>query len=174
MTAFGWKAVIARMATISLSKLMDWSLIAPDFKYDGSLRDVYILGTSLDDWARVWGVLTADPDRLAFTVDGEPAMLPAKVEDVFRLRGSHTLCASYTLGKQRLNCHFFIEEEVEFDLDPKDVDGPLEAERLGQFLAVLGRATSKEVRLTPENTPEAIIARYDPTTGNVIWMPMTA
>lgn len=150
---------------------MDWSRIAADFRYDGSLRDVYILDTSLDDWARVWDVLKAAPDGFSFMVDGESLTPPARVEDAFRLRDSHSVTASYTLGKQRLNCHFFIEEEVEFDLDPRDVDGPIEAERLGHFLSLLGCATSKEVRLTPENEPESIIARYDPHAGSLIWTP---
>lgn len=123
---------------------------------------------------RVWDVLIAAPDGLAFKVDGEIMMPPATVEDVFRLGGSHSVLASYTLGKQRLNCHFFIKEEVEFDLDPRDVDGPIEAERLGHFLSLLGRATFKEVRLTPENEPQSIIARYDPHAGSIIWTPATA
>ena len=55
-----------------------------------------------------------------------------------------------------------------------DVDGPVEAERLAYFLADLGRAASKEIRLTPENERAAIIARYDPATHNVIWMPAIA
>lgn len=153
---------------------MDWSRIASDFRYDGSLRDIYILDASLDDWSRVWDVLIAAPERLSFEVDGETATPPATVEEAFHLRGSHSVLASYTLGKQRLNCHFFIEEEVEFDLDPRDVYGPIEAERLGNFLSLLGRATSKEVRLTPENAPQSIIARYDPNAGSIIWTPATA
>ncbi|RYE96953.1 MAG: hypothetical protein EOO77_39995, partial [Oxalobacteraceae bacterium] len=55
-----------------------------------------------------------------------------------------------------------VKEEVEFDLDPRDVEGPAEAEQLVQFLTMLGGATSKEVRLTPENEPDVIIAHYMP------------
>lgn len=153
---------------------MDWSRIAPEFQYDGSLRDIYILDTSQEDWARVWAFLSTDPCRLSFSVDSATVTPPADVIEVFRLSRDHSLCASYALGKQRLNCHCFIEEEVELDLDPRDVDGPAEAERLEQFLADLGRATSKEVRLTPENAPASVIARYDPTTGRVSWIPAPA
>jgi hypothetical protein len=48
---------------------MDWSHIAPNFEADGSLRDVYIRGTSLDDWASVWSALLAQPNVVSFTVD---------------------------------------------------------------------------------------------------------
>ncbi len=166
-----WKADVATSGALSLSSTMDRSQIAPDFTPDGSLRDIYILGTSIDDWALVWNVLTAS-DRLAFDVDGIASTPPADVREAFALHASHSVTACYRLGKQRLNCHFFVEEEVEFDLDPRDVDGPVEAERLGQFLVVLGRTTSKEVRLTAENEPEAVIARYSPTSDSVIWSPV--
>ena len=163
-----WNADVAISGALSLSSMMDWSQIATDSKSDGSLRDIYILGTSIDDWALIWNVLTAS-GSLAFGVDGIARTPPADVREAFALHASHSVTACYRLGKQRLNCHFFVEEEVEFDLDPKDVDGLVEAERLGQFLVDLGRMTSKEVRLTAENEREAVIARYSPTSDSVIW-----
>lgn len=163
---------VADYATLRHLAGMEWSRVAPYFQYDGSLRDIYILDTSLCDWARVWEILAAVPEQLVFKVDGKAAIPPASVEDALRLHASHSVTASYSMGKQRLNCHFFREEMIEFDLDPQDVDGPAEGERLAQFLAMLGCATSKEVRLTTENEPKAIIARYDPITGSVIWMPV--
>lgn len=150
---------------------MNWSDIASDFRPDGSLRDIYIRGTTVSDWEEVWAILTADPGRLDFLVDGDPAELPRDVHAVFRLRAAHALIASYKLGKQTLNCHFFIVEEIEFDLDPRGVEGPGEAEDLAAFMARLGRACAKEVRLTPENCPEEAIARYDPARDEVIWIP---
>lgn len=155
------------------SDTVDWSQIAIHFQPDGSLRDIYILDTSLEDWANVWKMLLADPSRLSFIADGEPLTPPSDVNKVFRLGQEHALCASYALGKQRITCHFFIKEEVELTLSPRDVDGPAEAERLAQFLAELGRATSKEVRLTPENEPASIIARYEPMSGRVVWTQST-
>jgi hypothetical protein len=163
-----WNVDIAISRALSLSSTMDWSQIAPDFKPDGSLRDIYILGASIDDWALIWNVLTTS-DRLAFDVDGIARTPPADVREAFALHASHSVTACYRLGRQRLNCHFFVEEEVEFDLDPGDVDGLVEAERLGQFLVDLGRMTSKEVRLTAENEREAVIARYSPTSDSVVW-----
>ncbi|WP_439539547.1 hypothetical protein [Sphingomonas sp.] len=152
---------------------MEWAQIARVFKAE-CLCDIYIFDTSLDDWASIWSVLLADSDHLSFTVDGEPATPPLDVAEAFQLGRNHSVCGSYAVGKQRVNCHFFLEEEVEFDLDPRDVDGPAEADRLAEFITILGRATSKEVRLTPENGPDEIIARYEPTTEQFVWMPVRA
>ena len=163
---------VAEYMTLRYPTAMEWSRVAPYFRFDGSLRDIYILDTSLRDWVCVWELLAAVPEQLAFKVDGKAATTPPSVEDALRLHASHSVTASYLVGKQQINCHFFCEAMIEFDLDPQDVDGPAEGERLAQFLAMLGYATSKEVRLTAENEPEAIIARYDPITGSVIWMPV--
>ena len=150
---------------------MEWSQIAPYFEPDGSLLDIYILETSLVDWAKVWAYLLASPHSLEFSINGELTPAPLDVGEAFRLRPDRSAFAVYALGKQRLNCHFFTEVEVEFSLDPCDVDGPSEAYRLVQFLTELGRATLKEVRLTAENVPHAVIARYEPTKGQVVWIP---
>jgi len=152
---------------------MDWSQLAPDFQADGSLRDIYVLRTSLSDWALVWRALMASPDRLSFSIDGEAAELPLDIKEIFGLRDAHSIMASFAVGNQRLNCHFFDEGEIEFDLDPRHVNGLADVEPVVQFIVMLGRAVSKEVRLTPENAQDLIIARYDPVRDEVIWNPLT-
>lgn len=153
---------------------MDWSKIAPHFEADGSLCDIHICGTSIDDWASVWTALIVEPRCLAFTIDGELSTVPSVVTTAFLLGRAHSVCASYALGQQRLNCHFFSEEEIEFDLDPRDVVGLDEAKQLAEFMTRMGRITSKEVRLTPENEVGSAIARYEPVTDELVWMPITA
>lgn len=153
---------------------MEWSQIAAALQAEGSLCDIYVFDTSLDDWVSVWSALLSDPDNLSFTVDGEANTPPLDVAEAFQLRMNHSVCGSYAVGKQRLNCHFFITEQVEFHLDPRDVDDPSEGDRLAEFITMLGRVTSKEVRLTPENGPDIVIARYEPATGQFIWTPIGA
>lgn len=169
MSEIGWEAAIAKPVLVPLAIGMDWHRIAPNFEHDGSLRDIYILDATLADWASAWDILQNGTHPLVFEIDGEAVMPPTDINDVFELRERHSVCAKYTLGKQQLNCHFFMKDEIEFDLDPKDVDGPDEAYRLAQFMATLGRTVSKDARLTPENEPQAIIARYEMASDCVIW-----
>lgn len=70
------------------------------------------------------------------------------------------------MGSTTLNCHFFTDEEIEFDLDPSDMRPELLPDVLS-FLKILGRATSKPVILTVENAPEAAIMRFEPTNKEV-------
>ncbi len=167
------KAAIANSRRSTHFGGMEWSKIAPSFHNDGSLRDIYIRETTLNDWTCVWNFLRSGSEHLTFEVDGVAITPPLRVEDVFRQGALHSLNASFSYGKQRINCHFFAIEEIEFDLDPRDIDGAVEAESLATFLTALGRATLKQVLLTAENEPDTIIARYDPTSGNIIWTPMT-
>jgi hypothetical protein len=150
---------------------MGWDLISPHFQWDGTLRDIYIFGTSVAEWSQVWEILKAEPGHLVFLIDGEQATPPTTVEQIFALRTGHSVVASYELGKQKLNCHFFTEEEVEISLDPRDVEGIKEVEDLVRFMAALGRATAKEILLTEENQPQAILARFTPAVGDVAWTP---
>lgn len=107
-------------------------------------------------------------------MDGEANTPPLDVAEAFQHPRIHSVCGSYAVGKQRLNCHFFMTKQVEFDLDPRDVDDPSEGDRLAEFNTMLGRVTSNEVRLTPENGPHIVIARDEPSTGQFIWMPIGA
>lgn len=65
-----------------------------------------------------------------------------------------------------LSCHFFANDEIEFDLYPREM-GPSLLEPLIAFLNELGVATSKPVILTMENMPEAVILLYDPAVADV-------
>jgi len=68
-----------------------------------------------------------------------------------------------------LNCHFFGADEVELDLDPQEVRSAADGELLERLLTQMGRATSQEVILTPENQRDSAIARYDPAGDRVTW-----
>ena len=150
---------------------MDPRLAAPDFDDDGALRDIYVPDTTIADWQAVWDILREDAEQLMFAMDGTALEPPESVSDIFARRGAHGFLASYRLGRVLLNCHFFTVEEIEFDLDPRDVDGPDDVAALAQFMAALARATAKAVILTMENSQQAVIARFDPVADRVDWQP---
>jgi hypothetical protein len=148
---------------------MDWQEIALHFEPDGFLRDIYVPDSSIEDWQAIWTFLTGDPDRLTFSVDGVPTVPPRTVAEVFAAGQDHSVLVSYALGNQVLNCHFFDEAEIEFDIDPRQVDGQDAADELTGFMTTIGRLISKPVILTQENDQAAMIARFDPETGSVEW-----
>jgi hypothetical protein len=69
---------------------------------------------------------------------------------------------TFDVGGVHINCHFFGHEELEFDLDPREVkDARSLAEVLG-FMRQVGVALELPVRLTPENTRERPFLEYSP------------
>jgi hypothetical protein len=84
------------------------------------------------------------------------------------------------VGGVTLCCHFFDEADIELDIDPRDVVDDTKAEAVLTFMAEMGTALSREVRLTPEsrevrltpeNCPEIAIFSYDPVAGQVRYVP---
>lgn len=150
---------------------MDWQRVAEDFEPDGSLRDIYVLETSLDAWQSVIDTLRQRWSSLTFTLNGEPATLPQRVEAIFDARREQAALLSLMVGGAQLVCHFFVEDEIEFDIDPREITGPAQLEALIEFMALLGRITAKTVVLTHENSPEAVILRYSAESDEVTWVP---
>jgi hypothetical protein len=149
---------------------MDWDQVSADFEPDGALRDIYVLDATLADWQAVVDRLRTLNPRPKFCIGGEEVALPIDVTELF-FRGPDDLCPSLhvPLGSATLNCHFFVDDEIEFDLDPREM-GPSLLDPLIEFLKELGTVTAKPVVLTMENMPEAVIMRYDPAVAGVKWV----
>ena len=56
------------------------------FVRDGSLRDIYILSTSLNDWHEFLRFVKSSRYPHAFCIDGEPAALPQDAAVALSLR----------------------------------------------------------------------------------------
>ncbi len=71
-----------------------------------------------------------------------------------------------------LNCHFFCVEEIEFDIDPGEVDEKRKAESLLEFMAQVGQILEKNVILTDENTQESVLFRHDSDAHKIKYNPI--
>jgi hypothetical protein len=148
---------------------LDWSTQRADFERDGSLRDIYVLDTSLEDWDRVLDLVTREAPgaRLVHAETGALARLDSRdVGALFREEQPYRLV--FSVGGVELCCHFFSKREVEFDFSPDGLD-EMKMRGLLRFMARLGEVTGKRVVLTPENVPALPIYVYDPATGRVSW-----
>lgn len=97
---------------------------------DGSLRDVYLAGVDAKGWLKF--MQFASTHSLTYKANGEDAEFPG-VDEVFHLRDrSH--CLSIWVGRAAVNCHFFLENEIELDLDPREILGPNEHNALLGFI----------------------------------------
>lgn len=154
----------------SIDGCADWSLQAEDFAWDGSLRDIYVQGTSLDDWERVLRLVQYGPYQAQLFADDVLQPFPRDVRQLFGDSSARPWRLWFSVEGVHLKCHFFTHEEVEFDLDPREVT-QANLPALLRFMAELGDATSKPVVLTPENFQERPIFRYEPLRHAMTWLP---
>ncbi|WP_145998499.1 hypothetical protein [Caulobacter flavus] len=141
---------------------MDWIDVAAEFEWDGSWRDIYVLDATLDDWRRTLDALRDLEPPPSFYEAGEPALLPLRPQAIFDRREETSFLLTLTVEGVRFNCHFFDDAEIEFDIDPREVQGQRELDVLRHFMELLARSTGKKAILTHENTKGAIIAAAAP------------
>ena len=139
------------------------------FEDDGSLRDIFVLNTSGQDWQIMLDFLRQSSYSFEFTIDGTARELPDSAKTIFDLRQEHStqLC----IDKQELiiNSFFFTEEEIDFDIHPRDINTDDKVEHLLEFMRTISRLLHKEIILTPQMSETNPWYRFNPVTGNETW-----
>ncbi len=141
---------------------LEWEMCKEAFEWDGSLRDIYVLGTDLGDWEKFLAFLKASPYTLEFTVNGSAESLPDFAAQLFASRDENTYSLCIDPSGMNLRCHFFWSKDIELDVDPRDISGQDQLNRLLDFLRRIGQLLSKPVILTPENSEKYPLLRFDP------------
>jgi hypothetical protein len=137
-----------------------WDNVRGEFDRDGSLRDIYVVETTLADWQSFLDWLRRSPYGPVFSSDGAEAILPATADEVFRVVNESCVLMAIHLGEIQVHCHFFVQSEIELDIDPCQIDARQFPLLLG-FLAGLGDQLDKDVRLTHENDRDRPFLVYD-------------
>jgi hypothetical protein len=143
--------------------VVEWRDVASSFSPDGALRDIYAFGTSVREWQAVY-----DAVRAAYPVVLQDSRgLPADVRELLNWKEA---CPLLTVDPDGLDiaCHFFVEQEIEFDFNPTVVRSQAELDDICRFLMLVGQAAGKDAVLTMENCPDWLILRYDVGLGRVI------
>jgi len=134
----------------------------PDlWERDGSFRDVYVFGTSEADWASLLRV--ARRHHATYRFEGAEAALPSPGAIFANREGGHLL--QIELAGVQINCHFFVQDEIELDIDPRQVVDESRHEMVLMFLEELALEIQKPLVLTPENAPETPCLTFNPKAG---------
>jgi hypothetical protein len=137
-------------------------IVSEVFFRDGSLRDIYILDCGLADWEIAAAFLDREYE-LRFDGAWTGGRFPSPIAGLFlRSASSAATLLEISLGEVILCCHFFSEEEIEFDLNPNAVTDIRKAEEVLNFMRGLAGATGKDVILTPENMRKRAMLRVTP------------
>ncbi|NUP08859.1 MAG: hypothetical protein HOW73_22660 [Polyangiaceae bacterium] len=100
---------------------ISFDAVRDDLEWDGSLRDIYVLGTTSTDWHRVLEAIHRAPLETQFRIAGDVADLFADGREALPEDGFQDRFLQVRVGGVALNCHCFAPEAIEFDLDPREV-----------------------------------------------------
>jgi hypothetical protein len=143
--------------------MTSWDQIHKDFEPDGALRDIYVAPTTTTHWQRFLIRLEASPFNFRFTHRGLAIPTITSFDQALRLRESDPVLLQITLSNGvTVNCHFFTVDEIELDVDPREVVGPVEVEALRDFVQWLADSVGQRAIVTFENAIELVIFACDP------------
>jgi len=141
--------------------------LAEEFEMDGALRDIYVVGATVEDWQKVLDELRdCTPTVL---VNDVPADVPLLAEVIARRAGPQRIAVQYYCEPLDLMLHFWGDDAAEFSFWPDAIGDEAGLAALLDFMRRLGRAVGKPVLVTPENSEEVPILEYDPATGDVYY-----
>jgi hypothetical protein len=134
---------------------------ADAFFVDGSLRDIIVSDTKIDDWEAMYEELTVRGFDMVFEC-GDSHALPQNLGELLSVRRQDDPCPrlSVIVGAIKFNCFFFSEDEIEFDLHPRDVSSEDAFLKVVDFMRTIGRRLAKDVILTDENAHDCVLIRY--------------
>lgn len=149
-----------------------WETFSAELYRDGSWRDIYVLGTELQDWVATARFLTDRGYDLAFQGGWKGTNFPRDIGQLFASDAqSESTTLSVDVAGIQLNSHFFEHSSIEFDVDPAEVDDPPKLDAIFDLMQGLANALDKDVILTPENQPEIVIFRCVPGKDRVEHVP---
>ena len=150
---------------------MEWRDVSGEFSWDGSWRDIYVLGTDIGHWQRAIDRLRVSAFQIRYARAGVDCALPVDAAEAFPKPGWADRLLSVDLGGVTANSHFFEATEIEFDLVPSEVKGQRELDSVIQFMHLLADATGREAILTPENMRHIVIFLVRPNEASVEYTP---
>ena len=135
------------------------------YRLDGSWRDIYVLNATRDDWKK-WSEYVSTNYKVSwYAEDYNNGLASDRIDSWFidyRWDSEHYVTtASVYLNRVQINCHFFIESQIENDIDPKELESIDDHNRVVNYMKSLSKLLDKEVILTEENNQEAVWIRVN-------------
>lgn len=166
------RGIIRRIMRPDFECKVDWTKLKEEIYYeDGSLRDIYVLNTTAEDWQKWIKWIQAsyriewfDPrigtfiDHIDFSVIREfwNSIDPSRSIPMVRIFIEHI----------QINAHFFLETEIENDIDPTVIRSWGDHVRLLNYTKIMSHVLNKQVILTSENVRDRVLLSLNDTKHN--------
>lgn len=133
--------------------------VAAELEWDGGLRDLLLLETTVAEWEAVFATVVGGPWPAQLKLSDVEVEFGrgADVRDLIHRDESALL--SVDVAGAIFNCHFFCEEEIEFDLWPTEVTRQNFGDVL-RFVRAVAEAGSRNAYFAHEGGPPGSIFGY--------------
>ena len=153
--------ILQRQKTI----IMDWDELKREiYLWDGSWRDIYIPDTTKEDWSKWVDFVNSNYKIDWFNGKTEQDENKVDINLILELwDGNYDLrsTAHIFIDHIQINSHFFHDEAIENDIDPREFNSIDDHNKLIGFMKGLSKCLSRKVILTPENQHEIILLTVD-------------
>ncbi|MCX4030225.1 protein export chaperone SecB [Endozoicomonas sp. SM1973] len=138
--------------------MKEWDEVKEEFEADGSLRDIYVEEVNISEWNSFISAILRSKYRIKFIHGDREISLPEDFGSIKKLQLEEpTTLHIWVTDKTQLNCHFFIESEIELDVSPYDIQDSASYSSLVSFLKWLAALLGKQVKLTHEGMQNQVI-----------------
>lgn len=153
---------------------MEWQQLKRKIYHeDGSLRDLYVLHTSEEDWQK-WVTLVNTAYRVEF-FNGAANAVEKQID--FQLIAAcwsdtwsnfDASSATIRIRDIRINCHFFGSDDIENDIQPKEIRSVDDHHAVLAYMQAVSVALGKPIRLTEENSRNAVLIEVSGSVVRII------
>ena len=139
---------------------MIWEKIKTDIYYsDGSLRDIYVLDSTIEDWKKWIGFINENYQvKFKYFDNQGNKKIESKINfyEVSKYWNNYenSISAEFLVGEVLLKCYFFSSDEIENDFFPEEVKSLEQHYLILDYLKSISKILNKEIILTPENYSE--------------------
>ncbi|MEH7351465.1 hypothetical protein [Gottfriedia acidiceleris] len=138
------------------------------FFVDGSLRDIYVFNVDLDEWQKLYEFVHRSHWNITCNKDGQISEYRnTNVNKLFKEKENHSIMMAININGILINCYFFSDTEIEFDLDPKEIKSESDVKSVFEFMKKISKLLGKESILTLESDPDNPLVKVRPD-GNLL------
>ncbi|MFJ1929317.1 MULTISPECIES: hypothetical protein [unclassified Streptomyces] len=135
------------------------SFFAPDLM--GSLPDVRVPDTSVEDWQAVLDLIRSQGWSCEYSEDGVVVRLPRAAEILVRGEGADVLLRVWPVSGFLVIFRAYEAGSIDFDVDLRELQGQDGVDVLCRLLRTIGRRLGKPVLLSPESDPLHPVLGFD-------------
>ncbi|MGP3735963.1 hypothetical protein ACTWJ9_22715 [Streptomyces sp. GDS52] len=127
------------------------SFFAPELM--GSLPDVLVPDTSVEDWQAVLDLVRSQGWSCEYSEDGAVVRLPRAAEMLARGEGADVLLRVWPVPGFLVIFRPYEADSIDFDVDLRELQGQHGVDVLCRLLRAIGRRLGQPVLLSPESDP---------------------